>query len=156
MDLGDEWADYLCVKGNALIFVHCKGAKQTTGATAYQEVIGQALKNLGRIRSTPLEFESKLKKTQKREYWGGTKIHRLRDGDTTWAEFQKAILTLLRDPNVIREVHLVLTMLSLAEFDGATDAASPPPYFVQLIWLLASFIDSCREMGAKPVIFCKP
>jgi len=138
------------------MFIHCKGAKQTTGATAYQEVIVQALENLGRIRSTPLEFESKLKKTQKREYWAGTKIHRLRDEGDTWAEFQEAVLALLRDPNTIREVHLVVTMLSLAKFDAAAGAASPPPYFVQLIWLIASFIDSCREMGAKPVIFCRP
>jgi hypothetical protein len=155
VDLGVEWADYLCIKENALIFIHCKGAKQTSGATKYQEVVGQALKNLGRTRSSPAEFESKLKKTQKKEYWAGTKIRRLRDAEQDWGSFQNAMMTLLRDPNAGKEVHLVVTMLSLAAFNAAADGPRPP-YFVQLIWLLASFIDSCREMGAKPVIVCRP
>jgi hypothetical protein len=43
-------------------------------------------------------------------------------------------------------------MLSKADFEGA--AATPTPHFIQLIWLLASFINLCREMAAKPVIVC--
>jgi hypothetical protein len=155
VDLGVEWADYLCIKSNALIFIHCKGAKQTSGATKYQEVVGQALKNLGRTRSSPAEFEAKLKQTEKKEYWAGTKIRRLRDAGQDWENFQNTMLTVLQDPNAGKEVHLVVTMLSLAAFNAAADGPRPP-YFVQLIWLLASFIDSCREMGAKPVIVCKP
>ena len=45
-DLGDEWADYLCIRGNALLFIHYKGGKETTGASSFQEVVGQGLKNL--------------------------------------------------------------------------------------------------------------
>jgi len=155
-DLGDEWADYLCIRNNALLFIHCKAGEETTGASSFQEVIGQGLKNLGRIRSTPLEFQSKLNKTAKRQFWSGTKINRLRDAGRNWTDFQAAVLAVLRDPNSTREVHLVVTMLSLAGFNAAAANVPPAPHFIQLVWLLASFIDSCREMGAKPVIVCKP
>lgn len=77
IDLGDEWADYLCVRGSALLFVHCKGGSPTTGASSFQEVVGQALKNLGRIRSTPSDFKAKLAATKRRRFWAGTRIERL-------------------------------------------------------------------------------
>ena len=154
-DLGDEWADFLCIRDNTLLFIHCKGAKQTTGASSFQEVVGQGLKNLGRVRSTPREFDSKLATTGKKADWGKTKIRKLREPGRNWADFQKDTAALLANPYANREVHLVVTMLSQAEFEAAA-AAPPEPHFIQLVWLLASFINSCREMGAKPVIVCKP
>jgi hypothetical protein len=153
-DLGDEWADYLCIRGNALLFIHCKGGRQTTGASSFQEVVGQALKNLGRIQSTPSTFQKKLAATKKKKYWSTTKIERLRDPGGTWSDFEIALNALLANPDATKEVHLVVTMLSIADFESA--AAAPTPHFIQLVWLLASFINSCREMGAKPVIVCRP
>jgi hypothetical protein len=152
-DLGDEWADFLCIRGDSLLFLHCKGGEGTIGASAYQEVVGQGLKNLGRIHTTPAEFQAKLEATKTKRYWGSTRIERLRDADQKWPAFQAAVDTLLRDPNASREVHLVVSMLSRAQFEAAA-AKSPTPYFIQLVWLLAGFINSCREMGAKPVIVC--
>lgn len=154
-DLGDEWADYICIRNQQLFFIHCKGGKQTTGASSFQEVIGQALKNLGRICSTPAEFSAKLKATQKTKFWSGTKIERLRDQGRTWANFQSSVTNLLSNPEATREVHLVVTLLSKNAFDAAAAAAVPTPHFIQLIWLLASFVNSCREMGAKPTVLCK-
>jgi hypothetical protein len=105
-DLGDEWADYLCIRGNALLFIHCKGGKETTGASSFQEVVGQGLKNLGRIRSIPAEFQSKLAATEKNKFWSSTKIVRLRDAGRNWSDFETAIESVLSDPNAAREVHL--------------------------------------------------
>lgn len=157
-DLGDEWADYLCIRDAALLFIHCKHGKVTAGASSFQEVVGQGLKNIGRVRSMPTEFVEKLKSfhTNKNEKWGGTEITRLRDAGRTWADFQNATFSLITDPDAKREIHLVVTMLSLASFDSAAAAVAPAPYFIQQIWILASFINTCREMGAKPVIVCKP
>jgi hypothetical protein len=154
-DLGDEWADYLCIRDGRLIFIHCKGGKETTGASSFQEVVGQGLKNLGRIQSTRAEFRAKLAATKNNKFWAGTKIARLRDANGKWSDFEVAIVDLLGNPNAAREVHLVVTMLSKAAFDAAAVTVPPAPYFIQLVWLLAAFIDSCREMGAKPVIVCK-
>ena len=152
-DLGDEWADYLCIQNNALLFIHCKGGKHTTGASSFQEVVGQGLKNLGRIQSTPLDFRKKLTATKRKKFWSTTKIERLRDPGRAWPDFEAAVAGLLANPDATKEVHLVVTMLSRAGFETA--AATPIPHFIQLVWLLASFINSCREMGAKPVVVCR-
>ncbi len=73
LDLGDEWADYLCIRNNALIFIHCKAGKKTRGASSFHEVVSQGLKNLGRVQGTPTQFEKKLESTRQRKYWSGTK-----------------------------------------------------------------------------------
>lgn len=153
-DLGDEWADYICIRNRALLFVHCKAGNRTTGASSFQEVVGQGLKNLGRVLSTPAVFQAKLAATGRNKYWSTTKIRRLRDSGRRWADFELAVGTILADPDATREVHLVVTMLSIAGFDAA--GLAPTPHFTQLVWLLSSFINSCREMGAKPVIVCGP
>ena len=153
-DLGDEWADYICIRDGKLLFVHCKGGKETPGASAYQEVVGQGLKNLGRAVTMPVQFALKIDQWENKRVWGQTKIQRLRGRNGRWADFKAATIQLLGSPNAQCEVHLVVTMLSVAEFDRA--AAAPKPHFIQLIWLLSSFINTCREMGAKPLIICKP
>lgn len=155
-DLGDEWADYICIRNNALLFIHCKHGDQSGGASCFQEVIGQALKNLGRARCTPADFEAKLNATQNNSLWGTTQIERLRNTGKSWTDFRLAVAKLLADPDSTREVHLVVTMLSSSKFEVSAAKLKPEPHFIQLIWLLASFINSCRELGAKPVIVCKP
>jgi hypothetical protein len=154
LDLGDEWADYLCIKNNTLLLIHCKSGKRTSGATSFQEVVGQGLKNLGRIQSTPQVFQKKLAATENLKVWSKTRIKRLRNPGGKWRDFQAAVSDVLANPNAAREVHLVLTMLSKADFE--ISAAALEPHFIQLIWLLASFANTCREMGARPVIVCTP
>ena len=153
LDLGDEWADYLCIETDGIIFVHCKHAKPTTSAAAFHEVIGQALKNLSRAQSTPAEFIAKLSATRKTKYWAGRRIRRLRAG-AQWPAFEQGVTSLIGTPTAGREVHIVQTMFSKRAFDQA--ALSRPPHFIQLVGLLATFIGSCLEKAAKPVIICPP
>ena len=128
----------LCIRNNALIFIHCKAGKKTRGASSFHEVVSQGLKNLGRVQGTPTQFEKKLGTVQ-RKYWSGTKINRLRTVGATWADFLSAASNILPDPTASKEVHLVVTMLSKAKFEDA--ARTTPPYFIQLIWLLSAFIN---------------
>lgn len=156
-DLGDEWADYIGLDANRVIFAHCKhGEKTKLGATGYQEVLGQAMKNLGNVKSTPEEFGKKIKAAANTRTWGNTNIQRLRTPNKTWAAFEADLIQRIETPNFRREVHLVVTMLSKAEFDAEAAKPRKKPSFTQLIWLLASFINSCRELGAHPQIYCKP
>jgi hypothetical protein len=155
-DLGDEWADFVCVKNATLIFLHCKHGATTTGGADFQDVVAQGLKNLGRVQSTPSVFKAKLQQassTAASRRWGNTQIERLR-ANANWQEFREAVDQLLANPDARREVHLVATMMSKGAFVAA--AGGPMPYFIQQVWLLSSFINSCREMGARPVIVCKP
>ena len=154
-DLGDEWADYLCIRDGKLLFIHCKAGDLTKGASCFHDVVGQGLKNLGRVRSTPDEFAAKIALSWDKSFWGDTKIRRIRDTGKKGPAFAQALKVLLANPDSGREVHLVVTMLSLAAFD-AIDRVHPPPHFLQVIWLLSAFINSCRESGAKPVIICQP
>jgi hypothetical protein len=154
-DLGDEWADYLCIRAGNLLFIHCKSGDLTKGASCFHDVVGQGLKNLGRVRSTPDEFAAKIARSWERNYWRETKIRRMRDPSKTGPAFAEALKELLADPDSGREVHLVVNMLSLASFD-AIDRANPPPHFLQVVWLLSAFLNSCREAGAKAVIVCRP
>jgi hypothetical protein len=154
-DLGDEWADYIALNEGSIVFAHCKHGKQTLGATSYQEVVGQALKNLGRVQGTPEVFEGKIKDAAATNTWKHTGIIRLRGGKL-WDEFEVAAIKRLRDPNVLREVHLVVSMLSLTAYDAAAAAVKKKPHFIQLVWLLASFMNSTREHGGTPIIVCAP
>lgn len=154
LDLGDEWADYLGIDNNNVVFVHCKHGKSTTSASALQEVIGQALKNLSRAQGNGDEFSRKFAATSRTRYWSGRKIRRLRRPGARWPQFERDVISLVAAPWSGREVHIVQTMLSKSAFEHAT--RSPRAHVIQLVWLLAAFINSCREMGAKPVIICRP
>jgi hypothetical protein len=154
-DLGVEWADYIALQPGRIVFAHCKHGTPTLGATPYQEVVGQALKNLGHVQGLPDAFAAKVKAAANTHTWGNTGIGRLRDG-AGWAAFEGALDQRLRDPNITREVHLVISMLSYTQFNTAAGAEKKRPNFIQLVWLLASFMNSTRELGAKPVIVCRP
>jgi hypothetical protein len=154
LDLGDEWADFLCVENDNIIFVHCKHGHSTTSASVLHEVIGQALKNLSRAQGTPAEFSRKFSASRNTRYWANSRIRRLRGPGARWNPFERDVTELIGRPTAGREVHVVQTMLSKGDFDAA--AVSPRPHFIQLVWLLASFISACREMAAKPVIICRP
>ena len=154
-DLGDEWADYIALQTDRITFAHCKHGNATLGATPYQEVIGQALKNLGRLQALPDVFAAKVKAAAHTNTWGGTGIVRLRDGEP-WADFEAALDRRVRDPNITREVHLVVSMLSLGQFNAAAAAVKKRANFIQLVWLLASFMNSTRELGARPIVVCAP
>jgi hypothetical protein len=138
-----------------IVFAHCKHGDVTLGATDYQEVVGQALKNLGRLQAMPDAFVAKVKAAASTNTWGSTGIVRLRDGEP-WVAFEAAIDQRLRNPDVAREVHLVISMLSAAQYDAAAAAQRKRANFIQLVWLLASFMNSTREFGGKPVIVCAP
>ena len=87
--------------------------------------------------------------------WKHTSITELRKGNSL-ADFEKMALQRIRDPDVRREVYLVISMLSLAQWNASAIAQNKSPYFIQLVWLLSSFVNSTRERGARPRIICAP
>ena len=155
-DLGDEWADYIALVGSRLILAHCKHGAQSLGATPYQEVVGQALKNLSRVQPTLDSYSAKIKAAQNKHTWGQTGIVRLRDPGKNWNDFETAAIEFLRNPAMIREVHLVISMLSVAKFKAEALKPKKAPEFIQLVWLLSSFMNSTREMGGRPLVVCAP
>jgi hypothetical protein len=156
-DLGDEWADYIGIAPRRFSFYHCKHGKTTTGASAFQIVIGQALKNLSRIKLRHDELREKLEAAEEREFWSGTKIPLLaRDDNGGWAGIEKEMTSALATPTTTWRVVLVVSALSRQQFEKAAASPNPKPYFIQLVWLLSAFISECRERDAQPVIYCRP
>ena len=157
-DLNDEWADYIALSppanGNShLKLIHCKAGDETSGASAFQEVIGQATKNLGRVQVSPNALITKIQKLQDQGQWtANVPIVRYRGPGNP----DQAAAAIIADPNSRREVILVVNMMSIARFNQERQKQALEPHFIQLIWILSAFIHSCRELGATARIICKP
>lgn len=160
-DLGDEWADYIAVETSPtsprLVFIHCKHAEESTSATALQEPIGQAIKNVSRMNRGSEEFARKTDNKWNTDY-ASTDIRRIRRGATE-DELKRAFVTVLNNPSTERAVVLVLSGLSIRqlneEFTNLRQGTARP-HVSQLLWLLAEFIGACREHAVRPQIICQP
>jgi hypothetical protein len=155
-DLGDEWADYLVLDKNkrVLSFCHCKAGDISPGGSAFHIVVGQALKNLGRVQVVPLYLKEKLDEAESRRVWGQTKIRLLRRAADTWPAFKASVREFVLNPVGRWEVCLVVTMLSKKRFIAEARANPMSPEFIQQVWLLTAFVNSCREKGAMVRIYC--
>lgn len=154
-DLGDEWADYIGVAASRITFYHCKHGTPTTGASDFQIVVGQALKNLARVKFRHEEVKQKLAYARQRGHWADTSIPLLARGPGDWQSLEQHIGEVISDPVATWRVALVVTSLSLQQFDEAAAMSKPTPHFIQLVWLLSAFVSGCRERDAQPTIYCR-
>lgn len=160
-DIGDEWADYISVESTStssrLQFIHCKHGEKSSSASALQEPIGQAVKNLSRMYRGSGEFALKTDKKWNTKY-STTDIARIRRGAKA-EDLKKAFVTVLNDPNTERSVILVLSGLSVTQLRSEFDAlkkGTARPHVSQLLWILAGFMGACREHGVRAQIICQP
>jgi hypothetical protein len=163
-DLGKEWADHICIVGNKIRFIHSKYKETNYSASAFQDIVGQALKNLGNLM--PQDFQL----TSKQVFWSRnykddniqTQIRRLRKGNSVNAFTDKFKRTIL-EPNHQREVYLVLNFISKSgleiKLQQLRDAEAFPERneVIQILWFISSFINGCKEAGVDGVyVYCKP
>jgi len=158
-DLGDEWADHIAINTQTpeIAFVHSKHKKQTTAAAAFQDVVGQALKNLGRLFPTKAALDRKI--VSWRGTWSQTNLARIRKSNGA-ATVVDDILKTSASPNCQRRVALAVTFLSKADLEDALkqvrDGTSRKAHHMQLLWILSGFVKGCMEVGAKPEVYCLP
>jgi len=155
-DLGDEWADYIGVAPGSITFYHCKDGDPTTGASDFQIVVGQALKNLARVGFRREEVEDKVRRARQRAHWGATAIPLLAKHSGGWKGLARDLVAAVADAETTWKVALVVTALSIHDFDVVSLQPMPTPHFIQLVWLLSAFVSACRERGAQPTIYCRP
>lgn len=114
-DMGFECADHIALSDNRISFVHSKAKGKTSlSASAFQEVIGQALKNIGNIRYMDV--------TDKVGHWKDSKFHDsnidvCREGDLD--TFEDTYKKILNAPNGIKEVCIAVDFVSKAELRNA-------------------------------------
>lgn len=162
-DLGDEWADYIGVDEgtHTITLYHAKHGAQAASASAFHEVFGQAVKNLGRIGAVRDDLEAK-KDGWGSDYCGGkvtTSIARIRRGGTVDAVVA-AYERVAAHPARRARIALVTSFLSKAEMEatvavieGGGQLRRNDP---QRVWLMTSFVSLCRDAGAEAVIYCAP
>lgn len=156
-DLGDEWADFICfdnVNPNIKLF-HCKHGKSSTAASQLHIVISQALKNLGRTSFSANEIKRKIASWNKT--YTGSNINLIRSSHTTM-EIESACSNIISSPMFGKEVAIVTPFLSATElkneFTKLSAGQKVPHHIPQLVWLLSTFVFSCKEAGIKPAIYC--
>lgn len=158
-DCGTEWADHIGISTDRVTFFVEKHKASKDSASDFQDVVGQALKNLANLIPNDNQLEDR------REFWSGlyqtSNMQRYRSAagsvDEAIAEWKKNNLR----PNCKREMCLVVDFLSQDNFkQQLADIANgnPVPHEAELrqrLWLLSSFVNSCLEYGVQPLIYCK-
>ena len=158
-DCGTEWADHIGISTDRVTFFVEKHKASKDSASDFQDVVGQALKNLANLIPSDKQLEDR------REFWAGlyqtSNMQRYRSAvgnvDEAIAEWKKNNLR----PNCKREMCLVVDFLSRANFKQQLDDianGNAVPHEAELrqrLWLLSSFVNSCLEYGVQPLIYCK-
>lgn len=163
-DLGDEWADFIGIgfqENEATVSLYHAKHKATAGssASALHDVIGQALKNLGRVAVVRNELDAK-KRSHWATMWRG-QIKRVRRGGTAAAVIN-AYVTAAQSPALRPRVCLVTSSLSVAVTEEILTkletgrAEELRPHQTQLLHLLVAFVSQTKEANAEPVIYCEP
>ncbi|MNK04813.1 hypothetical protein D3C87_226860 [compost metagenome] len=163
-DLGREWTDHIGIRDNKVVFYHSKYNTSNASASAFQDIVGQAQKNLGNLSAQEYRLQAK------KDFWGTdyvsstgvqTKIARLRKG-TTVDDAIKQFTEAVNNPNFKKDVVLVINFISKAsltlwlqnlkygvDFTEKNEA-------IQILWFISSLISSCYEAGAGITVCCKP
>lgn len=163
-DMNDEWADHIAIKNNGSVseiaFIHSKFVKKDSyGASAFHEVVAQALKNIGRTQADKKLFEVKYNNEWCKHY-ESTQIPRV-IGTSNWNDLEKALDALNKNPNAIKKIVLATPFLKKSKLTTELKKIGSPnstckPHYVQLIWLINTFVSSCKEYGVQAHILCKP
>lgn len=155
-DLGDEWADYIGFKSNSFIrFYNAKYSKKEFSASAFHDLISQALKNIGNFNFNQ-NLNTKIKKVG--ELYSGTKISRLRKGKNATSCMQ-ALKDTYNNPKTLKEIVLVVNFISKNQLDSQLAllaSGKAKNQTVQILWLLSSFLGVCLDKGIRARILTKP
>lgn len=159
-DYGDEWADHIAIDDDVVAFFVSKHRNNSeNSASAFQDAVGQALKNLGNMNPTKEQLNTK------RESWERNYLHsnilRLRSNNSTVQEALDLWGNNISSPNFRREMCLVVNFMSKSLFEsqlGEITNGGHPTHeasIFQRLWLLSSFVNGCLEYGVTPKIYCK-
>ena len=157
-DLGNEFADFISIKNlDSICYYHAKNGNSFLSASDFQVVLGQALKNIGNMSMSNADLERKLAR------WDNnikdTNISLKRIGDSV-ANGGDSFIKTSNSPNSVKEIYIVVNFLSKSNLEvglnNLKQGETCPHQIVQILWLLSSFISTCKELGIKAHITCLP
>lgn len=168
-DLGNEWADHIAVSEGVVEFYHSKYGSEGLSASKFQDVVGQAQKNLGnlvppvhRIESKRQKWNRKFKIKNNNNESVQTNIERLRRSPehTSLNDGLNFYKEQLQKPNLRKVVYLVLNFISKSRLEDNLVALRDGELVerknevIQILWFISSLISSCKEQGAEVKILC--
>jgi hypothetical protein len=163
-DLGREWADHIGINEDKIALFHSKFNTTQFSASAFQDIVGQAQKNLGNVSPQDYQLDGK------RDFWNSqyksssgiaTSINRLRKGeniDNAISQFKSA----KNSANFHGEVHLVLNFISKNTLETNLNHLKAGTAFgqrsetIQILWFISSLVASTQEVNTNVFIHCKP
>jgi hypothetical protein len=155
-DLGNEWADYIGFRENQFIrFYHAKFSNKNFSASAFQEVVAQALKNLGNFNFNQ-NLDTKTKKVK--EKYSTSNIPRFRKGKSKKA-FMKDLQSTFNFPQTRKELVIVVNFMSKKELDTQLNLLTKGKAkneAVQILWLLSTLFRECISLGISPKVLTRP
>jgi hypothetical protein len=162
-DLSKEWADHIGITDDKIIFFHSKFKESIFSASAFQDIVGQAQKNLGNMSPQDFQLSDKL------NFWNTkyendnviTQIDRLRKGSSVTEAITQFKQT-IKNPYLKREVFLVINFISKSSLELKLNQLKDGEAFrerneiIQILWFISSLVSSCQEIGVDVYICCKP
>lgn len=161
-DLDKEWADHIGIADGRVSFFLSKYHDSIFSATSFQDVVGQALKNIGNMKPDAAVLDGRLDDWDKTYNNGGakTKIHRLRKGASVAAAIAHWKQVML-NPNMQRDIYLVINFIAKSHLEVNLRRMQDGEVFderkqtVQILWIVSSLISICHEQGIGIHIVCK-
>jgi len=164
-DLGNEWADYIGINGDKITFYHAKHKEVGMSATNFQDVVGQALKNLGSFEPSDSDIEDK-KSGWSQMYKGNnvrTSIPRFVRGPSNNIDLAvEKYKSANKAPNRRKEVVLVIDFISYNDLRNnllmlkAGQSFTRRKETLQILWQISSLVANCVELGVNIRITCVP
>lgn len=164
-DVGsEEWADHFIISSSqnpTISLVHSKASKSLShGASGMQEVVGQAIKNIGKINLSQIDLD------RKKAHWMGkynapntnTNINRIMSCNKNYEHLAQHIAKIIASPKCVKEVVIAVNFIKKERIKKLEEKAKNgrlASYEAQLIWLLSSFVSACLDAGARPIILCR-
>ncbi|MCA5006372.1 hypothetical protein [Sphingobacterium bovistauri] len=163
-DLSKEWADHIGISENKISFFHSKHKSSNASASAFQDIVGQAQKNLGNLTPQDFQLESK------RNIWNSnynssdgvnTQITRSRKGQNA-NQIINQFKETINNPYLRKHVVLVIDFISKSDLETYLENLTNGVYFaernetIQILWFVSSLISSCQELNTEVTIYCKP
>ncbi|QKV55693.1 hypothetical protein [Comamonas antarctica] len=137
-------------------------SSDSLSASDLQEVISQAIKNLGRLRMQVDDEETKKRinrwTTELCTLPASANISRMRQQPKPSISIKDRIEVVISSPLAVLEVGVVIPNYSAKALKSAFSEigkSQVEPQVVQAFWLLSSFMNSCLEVGATPYAFMR-
>lgn len=186
-DFGNEIADFIALDeaNKKIILAHCKYGTEKISASAFQEICGQAVKNIGYLIrnnidslnvSTHIDWWDNQPWSRETRYNASTgkkikkdakiskdtkvtvvkiQTKRILRGGVTGEEFWGKYKSILKSPDSQIEVWLVTNGLSKEALKSELIKVEPEPQIGPLMWILHCTQEVIGEIGGAIKIFCK-